>query len=133
MNPLRSAARAAIRGICVAGLLLLTTLAYNSARIVSIYVFVIGIVFIFAPVVLLREGFVVTVGVRYILYSLSGLFLASIVSDEENMTWFCYGMIGGLAASAGVLSEPQCERLRAAGLDLREAGPAPALQILRSA
>jgi 2-methylcitrate dehydratase PrpD len=38
-----------------------------------------------------------------------------------------------LAASAGVLSVPQCERLRAAGLDLREAGPAPALRILRSA
>jgi 2-methylcitrate dehydratase PrpD len=36
-------------------------------------------------------------------------------------------------ASAGVLTEAQCEQLRTAGRDLRRLGPAPALEILRGA
>lgn len=88
--------------VCVVGILLLVTIAYNSARIVSLYIFAIVIVMIFAPVLLFQEGFGVTVGTRYILYSLSGLFLVSVISAEEGMTWFCYGMIAGVAASAGI-------------------------------
>ena len=88
--------------VCVVGVLLLATLAYNSARILSTYVFVIGVFLIFAPVIFFQYGFSVTVGIRYIFYAISALFLASAISAEENMTWFCYGLIAGLAASVGI-------------------------------
>lgn len=88
--------------VCVVGVLLLATLAYNSARILSTYVFVIGVFLIFAPVIFFQYGFSVTVGLRYIFYAISALFLASAISAEENMTWFCYGLIAGLAASVGI-------------------------------
>lgn len=88
--------------ICVLCVLLLVSMTYNSNRIFSAYVYVIGIVLLFAPTVLLRNDYTVTIGIRYILYSISGLYLASILTEQRTMSWFCYGMIAGLVAAVGV-------------------------------
>lgn len=88
--------------ICVVCVLLLLSIAYNSSRIFSAYVYAIGVVVLFAPVVLLRNDYTVTIGIRYILYSLSGLYLAAILTEQRTMAWFCSGMIAGLVAAIGV-------------------------------
>jgi O-antigen ligase/polysaccharide polymerase Wzy-like membrane protein len=88
--------------VCIICCLLAVTLAYNSNRIFSAYVYVASIVLIFAPVVLMRNDYTVTIGIRYVMYSISGLYLASIVTERQTMNMLCYGMICGLCASVGV-------------------------------
>ena len=90
--------------VCVICCLLAVTLTYNSNRIFSAYVYAVGVVLLFAPAVLMRNDYTVTIGIRYIMYSLSGLYLASIVSERQTMSIFCYGMIAGLWASVGVFA-----------------------------
>lgn len=90
--------------VCVAGILLLATCAYNSARILSIYVFVGVILVAFAPAALFRSDYSATIAARYILYSLSGLMLAILLSKEGNMRLFCFGLIAGLLCSVGVFA-----------------------------
>jgi hypothetical protein len=88
--------------VCVLCILLVTSLTYSSNRIFSAYLYAIGIAVLFAPVALLRTDYTITIGIRYILYSLSGLYLASILTEQRTMSSFCYGIVAGLVASAGV-------------------------------
>src|SRR5580698_1275505 len=88
--------------VCVICILLLISLTYSSNRIFSAYVYAICVVLLFAPVALLRTDYTITIGIRYILYSFSGLYLASILTEQRTMSWFCYGIVAGFVASIGV-------------------------------
>jgi len=90
--------------ICVGCVLLSVTLFYNAERIFSAYVYAIGIVLLFAPTILMRSDYTTTIGIRYVMYSMSGLYLASILTDERTMSWFCQGVIVGLLAAVGVFA-----------------------------
>jgi O-antigen ligase len=88
--------------ICIVCVLLILTITYSGNRIFSAYVYAIGVIVIFAPVIALRNDYTVTIGIRYVVYSLSALFLASALQESRTMSWFCYGVIGGLVAAIGV-------------------------------
>jgi hypothetical protein len=90
--------------VCVICILLLISLTYSSNRIFSAYVYAICVVLLFAPVALLRTDYTITIGIRYILYSFSGLYLASILTEQRTMSWFCYGIVAGFVASIGVFA-----------------------------
>jgi hypothetical protein len=88
--------------VCVVCCLLFVTLTYNSQRIFSAYVYAVGVVLLFAPAALLRTDYTATIGIRYIVYAICGLYLASIITERQTMRWFCAGIIAGLCSSVAV-------------------------------